>query len=325
MSPTKENEMNKSIHTIFGAGQVGLQLAHILAKDGFQVRLVRRSTPGDAIKGVTWMQGDVTEESFADKACRGASVVYNCTNPADYHKWDTVLEPLFNAVRDAAGRAKARLVVLDNLYMYGRPERVPFGEDTPMRPCSRKGELRAKLVEQLWEAHRSGTVKVTIGHASDFFGPDTPNAAVFRPAFFGKLARGAAVDLMGDPDQPHSYSYTPDVARGLAVLGTHEAAVGRAWHLPVAAQLTTRELVEHFATATGRKAKIRKLPSWVLKTMGVFVPFLGAVAEMLYQWETPFLVDDSNFRRVFGVGPTPLSVAVEHTLESYSGNRRLAA
>jgi nucleoside-diphosphate-sugar epimerase len=304
-------------HTIMGAGQVGIQLARILAAEGKQVRLVRRSAPGAEIAGVTWLQGDVTDEQFADEACRGASVVYNCTNPPDYHGWDDVLVPLFTAVRLAATRAGARLVVLDNLYMYGKPKTAPFGEDTPMNPCSGKGELRRRLVEELFDAHRRGEVQVTTGRAADYFGPDSPNTTTFHPRFFQQLAKGAPFEVMGDPDQPHSYSYTPDVARGLAILGTHDAAVGRAWHLPVVSQLTTRELITRFADAAGQPSKLRILPRWLLTGVGVFVPLVRAVVEMLYQFEAPFVVDDGDFRRQFGVGPTPLHEAIATTLESH--------
>jgi len=310
--------MQPPTHTILGAGQVGLELARMLAAAGLTVRLVRRGPPREAIPGIVWMRGDVTDRAFADEACRGAAVVYNCTNPADYTGWDELLAPLATAVRDAAGRAGARLVVLDNLYMYGKPETAPFDESTPMRPCSRKGELRARLVEQLWAAHARGDVRATSGHASDYFGPDTPLSVVFRPRFYQRLAAGKSLEVMGDPDQPHSYSYVPDVARGLMILGTSDAAVGHRWHLPVAAQLTTRELVERFATAAGRPARLRRIPGWMLKAVGVFVPLAGALGEMIYQWELPYLIDDGAFRRAFGVDATPLDRAIDTCLRAYS-------
>jgi len=314
------------IHTIIGAGQVGMHLARILAAEGKEVRLVRRSPEGPAVDGVRWMRGDVNDAAFADEACCDARVVYNCTNPPDYHRWGSTLIPLFTAVRKAATRAGARLVVLDNLYMYGRPEHVPFGEDTPLKPCSKKGALRAQLVGELFEAHERGEVEVTTGRASDYFGPGTASAAVFGPRFFEQLHKGGHIDVIGDPDQPHSYSYTPDVARGLAILGTHEAAAGRAFHLPVAAQLTTRQLIDRFAAAAQRDVRLRRTPKWVIQAVGVFVPLIGALPEMLYQWEQSFLVDDTAFRSVFGVGPTPLNEAIEVTLQGHGIElRQLAA
>ncbi len=314
----------REIHTILGAGQIGTQLAVLLAEQGHTVRLVRRGT-GPELPGVTRMQGDVTDRAFADAACRGATVVYNCANPPDYAKWHGVLEPLYRAVREAAGRAGARLVQLDNLYMYGRPPASPFDERTPMNPCSSKGELRRLLVEELFEAHRRGDVQATSGRASDYFGPDTPNAMLLRPDVYERILAGKTVYVLSNPDMPHSYSYTPDVARGLMVLGSHPAALGRAWHLPAAAQLTSRALLERFAARAGTTIKVRRVPQWALRSLGVFVPLLSAMAEMTYQWEVPYLIDDGDFRRTFAVGPTELDEAIDQTLAAHVQARGKAA
>jgi len=303
----------KSLHTIFGAGQVGRLVANELLSKGHLVRLVRRGPAGDARQGLTWMRGDVTDSSFADEACRGAAVVYNCASPTQYHRWHELLPTLFDAVREAATREQARLVVLDNLYMVGCPTQEPFDEDTAQEPCSRKGELRARLRRELFEAHERGDVRVTSGHASDYFGPDAANVSVFMPRLFERLRQGKPVELLGDPNMRHSYSYTPDVARGLATLGTHAAADGKAWHLPVAHQGTTAELVARFAEALDVEPRIRRVPTWVVRAGGLFVPLLRSVAEMVYQWESPFVVDDRRFCDAFGVAATPIDDAVRET------------
>jgi nucleoside-diphosphate-sugar epimerase len=240
-------------------------------------------------------------------------VVYDCANPAEYHRWDEVLPPLKRGIREAAARAGARLVVLDCLYMYGRPQAgVPFDEDTPMRPCSRKGELRAMLARELFEAHARGDVRATSGRASDFFGPATPTA-LLGGRFAARVVAGKPLEMGGDPDQPHGYSYTPDVARGLAVLGASPAADGRPWHLPLAWTGTTRALVEAIATSLGRRGTVRAIPDWVLRALGVVDPALGAAAEMTYQWKLPYVIDDRRFRAAFGMGPTVPEKAVEET------------
>ncbi len=303
-------------HTIIGAGQVGFRLARLLGDHGERVRLVRRSAPGPSLPGVTWMQGDITDPTFADEACRNADVVYNCTNPPDYARWDGILEPLYRATWDAAARAGARLVQLDNLYMIGRPPTAPFDEDTPAAPCSRKGALRKALSEELMARHAAGDLEVAVGRASDYFGPNTPNAAVFRPDVYERIARGASVFVLGDPDMPHSYSYTPDVAAGLVHLGRHEAAPGRIWHLPVAAQLTTRELIGRFAAHAGTEVTVRTVPTWALRMAGYVFPLAAALDEMVYQWEQPYLMDDQRFRATFGQEPTPLDEAIAATLGS---------
>ncbi|MCB9638172.1 MAG: NAD-dependent epimerase/dehydratase family protein [Myxococcales bacterium] len=306
----------QQLHVILGAGQIGPKLAQELLQRGHQVRMVRRSPSGATQPGLTWMRGDMTDAAFAKEALQGADVVYNCTNPPDYHKWDGILQPLFRGIIEATARSGARLVTLDNLYMYGKPDTSPFNEQTPMRPCSTKGTLRAQMVEELFAAHKRGDVRVTSGRASDFFGPETPLSMISSPRFFERLAKGKSLEVFGNPDLPRSYSYSPDVARGLAILGEHPEADGRAWHLPVIHGMTSRKLVEAFAKAANKPAKLQVLPPFLFQVIGLFSPMLRAVREMMYQWEIPYALDDSDFRKTFGVEATPLEVAVTETLRT---------
>jgi nucleoside-diphosphate-sugar epimerase len=312
------------IHTVVGAGEVGRKLAAELLDRGYPVRLVRRGEAGPPREGLTWLRGDITDPAFADEACRGSAVVYNCTNPPDYARWDGVLVPLYRSVLGAAGRAGARYVSLDCLYMLGLPD-GPMSEDTPMRPRAHKGELREQLVREALVAHEAGEVHVTFGRASDFVGPQTPNS-LFNDRFLSRAAEGKAVEVFGDPDLPRSYSYTPDVARGLAILGTDPRARERTvWMLPVLRTETTRELVEAFFAQTGHAPKLRRIPRWLLTTVGTVSPLVRALREMSYQWEHPFVVDDSRFREAFGVEATPVEEAVRATLEAHQASPGRAA
>lgn len=190
---------------------------------------------------------------------------------------------------------------------------------TPEQPCSSKGRLRAELARELLAMSDSGQLRVAIGRASDFFGPHAPQAAAIRDDVVSAIAQGKPAYLMGSADTPHSYSYIPDVACGLAVLGCDDAAQGRVWHLPVAsADLTTRELLGRIADEAGTRLVLRTIPNWLQRTIGVFVPLFSAVAEMKYQWDVPFVLDDSDFRRTFGVEPTPLDAAARATLAGRS-------
>lgn len=305
----------KGIHTIIGAGQIGTQLAHLLAEQGYQVRLVRRGAPGEAIPGVTWMQGDATDRAFIDRACAGAAAVYNTANPPDYAGWDGVIQPLYRAIWEAAGRAGARLVQLDNLYMYGRPTSAPFAETAPEVPCRQMGEIRKAMGDELRAMHERGEVDMVIARASDYFGPATPNGAVFRPENLDAIRKGGTVNVFGDPDQPHAYTYSPDVARALATLGTAVGPVtGRVWFVPTTWKGTTRELVDAMGAAAGTRVRTRRIPGFVLRAAGLFVPVMRAVAEMSYQWDLPYVLDDSDFRRTFGIEPTPVDEAIGATL-----------
>ena len=149
---TLNPDNHRAIHTVIGAGQIGRRLARLLGEANFTVRLIRRGAPGEAMPKVTWLQGDITDPAFADRALAGSQVVYNCTNPSDYHRWDGVIQPLFRAIYQATARAGANLVVLDNLYMYGRTNGEAMVESQDMRPCSRKGALRREMTRELLQA-----------------------------------------------------------------------------------------------------------------------------------------------------------------------------
>ena len=305
-----------TVHTVVGAGQIGRRLARTLAEAGYAVRLVRRSAPGEALHGVTWLQGDITDPAFADRACAGAEVVYSCVNPPEYHRWDGVIQPLFAAVREAAARAGARLVLLDNLYSYGPTGGDPMTEQTPMAPSSTKGQLRKDIALRHLAAHAAGEVEVAIGRAADFFGAGAPQS-LYGDRLLEALEAGRPAEVLGDPDLPRAYSYVADVALGLAVLGTHPEATGQVWHLPVSATGSTRTFLEAHAAAMGASLRLRPLPRWALRALGLFIKPLGAMVEMLYQWESPFIVDDTAFREAFGVEPTPLEQAVAETVAEW--------
>ncbi|MCR9160616.1 MAG: NAD-dependent epimerase/dehydratase family protein [Nannocystaceae bacterium] len=317
--------METQQHTIFGAGQVGKLLAAELAAMGHRVRLVRRGPAGEPMAGVQWLQGDATDPDFAARACEGSTSVYNCTNPPDYGHWDGVLQPLYRGVWDAAAAGGARLVQLENLYMYGRPAAHPFDEHTPKQPCAPHGALRKALGEELWARHAAGELEVTVGHASDFFGPGAHLSTVIRPDVIEGLRRGRRVYVTGNVDTPHGYTYTPDVARGLAILGTRHEAIGRAWHLPTTATSTTRAFLEAFADQLGTTAQVTTVPGWALRAVGLFSPMVAALATMRYQWDVPYVPDDSAFRAKFGLEPTPLHEAIEATLRAFTTQPQLAA
>ena len=100
--------------------------------------------------------------------------------------------------------------------------------------------------------------------------------------------------------------------------------MGQVWHLPVASQGSTRSLVEALASAHGSPVKFRLLPTWAVKALGLFVAPIGAMVEMLYQWEMPFLVDDSKFRTTFGIEATPLEEAAERSAAAWRVRKEAA-
>lgn len=303
-----------AIHVVFGAGQIGPLLAARLSAEGKPVRVVRKSSGAIPVEGVEVAHGDAMDAAFCIEATRGAEAVYHCMNAPYFARvWAETLPRLQANLIAAAGRAGARLVVLDNLYALGRTGGRPMTEQTPPNPCSVKGEIRARLHDELMKATRRGDVRTAVGRASDFFGPGAAQGShlgepLFRPALAGKAAQ-----VVVNPDMPHTYHFTRDVAAGLAAIGGDAGADGL-WMLPCAPAVTTRRLVDEFAAALGRPIKLKRVPPFVLSALGLFVPMMRELKEMSYQWEEPFIVDDGRFRARFGNLATPLEAAARETV-----------
>src|ERR671916_524496 len=311
---------NGKLHVVFGTGPVGTSVMETLMQRGrCRVRMVNRSGRASVPEGVEVVGDDATDEAFTREASVGASVVYFALNPP-YDKWPELFPGLQAGVLEGAASTGARLIAMENLYMYGPTDGRPLTEDLPHAPNTRKGAVRARMSKELMEAHTSGRVRVAIGRASDFFGPRVLVSAAGEQVF-GRAVEGKSAQVAGDPDQPHTYTYAPDIGKGLAILGEREEALGQAWHLPSPETLTTRRFVEMIFEEVGKPARIQAAPKILLRAMGLFNPGMREMIEMLYEFEEPFVVDDSKFEEAFGEHATLLKAAIGETVRWYRSKR----
>jgi len=291
------------ISVVFGAGQVGSPLARILVEKGHQVHVVKRS-PGGIPSGAQPVLGDAADVKFCVTAAEGATTVYHCMNPPySANVWADLVPRYMGNLIEASARAGARLVALDNVYMLGKPDGKPLTDDTPMNPCSRKGEIRARAAQTLFDAHRRGDVRATEGLASDFYGPGG-RLTLLGDYFWPRVFKGRSGQVLMNPDIRHTYHYIPDVAVGLATLGgAPDDAFGKPWMLPCRPAETFRALVQRLERPLGTPIRLAVVPGWVQRAMSVFMPVLREIREMQYQWEEPFVIDDFRFRERFGAVP----------------------
>lgn len=303
-----------TLHCVAGLGAVGRAVIDELLTHGIPVRAIARRPAADLPPGVNVVEADLTDPDASRRALAGAAVVYHVAS-APYHRWPELLPPLMRGVLDGAIASGARIVYADNLYAYG-PVDGPLTEDLPAHATGPNGRVRAALADELMAAHAAGTVRATIGRASDYFGPrgrqSVAGERLFVPAIAGKPAQ-----LLGDPDLPHTITYLPDFARGLVTLGTRDEAFGDVWHVPSAETLSTRHFAQLVFEAAGQTPNLRVVPSALLAVMALFNPTLRAVREQQYQREAPWVVDHSKFARAFGADVTPHRDAIAATLAWY--------
>ncbi len=309
-----------STHVIIGAGPVAHATATELLAKGLAVRSVTRSGSGEMPAGVDRELADAADEAAILHATRGAAAIYNCANPP-YDKWVSDWPPIAAALLAAAEKHGAVLATMSNLYGYG-PSTRPFKETDPLVSPGKKGEVRAAMWNQAIEAHRAGRVRVTEARASDFIGPRVLDANMGSRVVDNILA-GKAVGLMGKLDVPHAITAMGDIGVAMAVLGTDERALGRAWHVPTAPAQTQREIVAGLCKAAGvPMVKARAMPSIALTIGGLFVPMLRELREVEYQFAAPFDLDSSDFTDTFGISATPLEQTYKDTVEWFRTRKK---
>jgi nucleoside-diphosphate-sugar epimerase len=300
---------------IFGAGQVGLNVMQQLAHEGVQVTLVNRSGKvTEALPAnVHVVAGDLTDPATVARLAANAEVIFQSAQPA-YTNWPKGWPPLIESIIEGVAQTNARLVFVDNLYMYGSTRGQPIREELPYAATGHKGKVRALVAQTLLDAHNAGRIQVTIGRASDFFGPHGTETAVLGERFFQAAFAGKPVDVFGDPSLPHTYTYLPDFARGLITLSRHSEAYGRAWHTPNERTLSTEKMIRLIGAEMGQEIKTRSVTPLMVSLLGLFAPIVREMKEMMYEFQEPYIVDDSQFRAAFGATTTPLPDAVAATV-----------
>lgn len=297
-----------SRHILLGGnGAVGRETAAELLRRGLEVVSVGRQP--SRVAGVESVVANVLDPDAVRRALVGADVAYLLVGlpyrlGAWRRDWPVVMR---NAIA-AARASEAHLVFLDNVYSYGRTE-GPMTERTPIRPSSRKGEVRAGLLRMLEDA-RAGGLDATVVRSADFYGPGAATS-VFNMMAVDNVARGKRPVWLFDASKPHSMTYTPDIGRALAVIGTDERAAGKTWHVPTAAPAQTGR--EYVRLLGGGEARVMSLAT--MRIAGLFMPTARETIELAYQNTEDYVFDSSAFERTFGVAPTPYADGVARTLE----------
>ena len=303
--------------TILGAGgAIANNLTTELLKRSEDVRLVSRSAK--PFQGVTdLVAADLLNAQAVSDAVKGSDIVYLTAGLTYKTKiWQKEWPVLMQNTIDACKRHDAKLIFFDNVYAYGKVDGI-MTEATPYNPCSKKGEVRAKIATQLIDETKAGNLNAIIARAADFYGPATP-LSILTAMMFNNLAKDKTAQYLIRDDVRHSFTYTPDIGKALADLASSPTAWNQIWHLPTANPAPTgREWIDMAAAEYGVKPKMMILGKTMNRILGIFIPVLREMQEMLYQYEVDYHFDSTKFENQFSWKPTPYTEGVKQTAAFY--------
>jgi len=306
------------MQTILGSGgAVEVALAKALSEYTSAIRLVSRNpvkvNPDDQL-----ISADLLQSAEVSRAVQGSEVVYLTVGLTYSIKiWQESWPRIVEAVVKACKKHHAKLVFFDNVYLYHPDAIGAMTEESKVDPQSKKGKVRAKIADMIMEANHRGEIQALIARSADFYGPSIQNVSLLTETVFKPLSQVKRAQCLGRMDVKHSFTYTPDAGKATAMLGNAEEAYGQVWHLPTAANpYTMRELIKIIADELGVKPKSMVANKTMVRLMGLFMPIMKEMVEMMYQYERDYVFISDKFEQHFNFKPTPYRQGINEIIQT---------
>ncbi|QDW23696.1 NAD-dependent epimerase/dehydratase family protein [Pedobacter sp. KBS0701] len=292
------------MHTILGAGgPTANALTRELTNANETIRLISRKPIATSNPYISWVKADLLNETELFAAAEGSKVIYLCAGLVyDIKIWQQQWPVIIQNVINLTKRTGARLIFFDNVYMYGLVN-GPMIETTPYHPCSLKGEVRAKIAEQLMNESKAGKINVTIARAADFYGADSMNS-FFDMMVLNKFVKKNKAQWIGNPNTLHSFTYIEDAGKALFLLGQTPDSGNQIWHLPTAAPLKGKAFIAMAAKIYETKPQYLIINKLMLRLAGLFKKVVAGTIEMYYQYDHDYHFDSTKFEKAFNFKPT---------------------
>ena len=305
--------------TILGAGgAIGIELAKALATYTTDIRLVSRN-PKKVNLNDELFPADLNNREDVFKAVEGSEIIYVTVGFAYNIKiWQKLWPPFIKNVIDACMQHNAKMVFFDNIYAIGGDNVKHITEESPMSPCSKKGEVRAEVDKIILDAIENRKLNAIIARSPDFFS-EVKATSMAMNLIYDNLIKGKKAQWLCDAKKVHNMGYAPDLAKGTALLGNTPDAYNQVWNLPTDSEKITGEgWINLFAKEMNTSNKYQVLPNWLIKVLGLFIPIMKELPEMNYQYDRDYFFDSSKFNSRFNYTPIKNAVAVKQTVESLS-------
>lgn len=304
------------MHTILGAGgPVANALTTELLNHNETIRLISRRPSKFQGDKLSWQKADLLNYPELSAAAKGSTVIYLCAGLIyDKEIWKQQWPVLMQNVIAVAKENNARLIFFDNVYMYGVVN-GPMKEDTPYKPNSVKGQVRAGIAEMIMSEVKAGNLRASIARGADFYGTDSGNS-FFDMMVLSKYAKKQSAQWIGNPKCKHSFSYIPDMGKAMFLLGQNPDSDNQIWHMPTAPALSGNEFIEVAASVYGVKPKYSRITKLLLFLAGLFNKNIMGTVEMYYQYDHDYVFDSSKFEKAFNFKPTSYRDGIKHMSET---------
>lgn len=306
------------MQTILGSGGIiSRELAQSLREYTTEIRLVGRN-PQAFHESNELVSADLTKAEDALRAVEGSEIAYLTVGfPYSYKTWNKMWPVVMKNVINACKAHGTKLVFFDNMYMYDPEYLGNMTEFTPLNPPSKKGRVRKQILEMLLKEVDNGSLTALVARCADFYGPGIERNSILNETVLNNFAKGKKANWMGPLNFKHSYTYTPDAGKGTAILGNTPDAFNQTWHLPTAGNPPTgQEWIDNIARQMDVKPKVMVLTRFIAGIIGLFVPVMKEIKEMMYQNDRDYVFNSDKFEQRFNFTPTSYEEGIAHVVAS---------
>jgi len=303
------------MQTILGAcGAAGTELAKQLINYTKEIRIVSRN-PKKLNDTDQLIQTDLSNPALLGDAVKGSEVVY-VTIAFEYkisvwkEKWPNFMSNLIRSCKTH----NAKIVFVDNMYMYDPDYLSSMTEETPIKPISEKGKIRSEIFRMLMNAVEQKEVSALVARGADFYGPGVIGSYLTQTVH-NNLLKDKSPQWLGKLDAIHSFTYSKDIGKALALLGNTKDAYNQVWHLPTTEQkLTSRQWIELMMKEMKKQKKIKAIPTSMMGLLGLFISVLKELKDISYQMDQDYYFNSSKFNKRFNFTSTSPEEGIKETV-----------
>ncbi|MFH1312361.1 MAG: NAD-dependent epimerase/dehydratase family protein [Candidatus Eisenbacteria bacterium] len=315
-------------------GFIGRHTAERLVAAGHELTcLVRRMSDTSKLKKLdaALAVGDLTDRASLQRGMNGCEWVVNIA--AAYSFWlprkrtyaDVNIGGTRNVMECALEAGVSKVVHVSTVAIYGRPAERPFNEDSNPGPVRFSEYARTKHEGDLiaWEASKTKGLPLVMVYPGGVLGPGDPQAT---GEYIQNLLNGRMPATVFD-DVLFPWVHVRDVAEVIVRAAEKEHNISGKY-LAVAQNLTFGQMNQMISEISGvalprlrMPASLAMLNARLLTLMADIAkkpPLLGIAIDQMRTMKEGAEVDGSRVERELGITYTPIRVALQEAIASYT-------
>ncbi len=264
----------KTVVVTGAGGFIGSHLVEHLVAEGARVRAMLRYTSrgqrgyldllsDTVLDSVDITHGDVRDFDAVREIARGANAMFHLAAlvgiPYSYEHPQEVIDTNIIGTSNVLLAAKElgtleRIVLTSTSEVYGSALHIPMDEQHPIQAQSPYSATKIAGDALGLSFHRSFALPVTIVRPFNAYGPRQSARAVI-PTIISQAVAGMTLQL-GTLDTTRDFTYAADTARGFAMVGGADDAIGEVVNVGSGKEVSIREIVAKVGAIVGRELEV---------------------------------------------------------------------